>query len=237
MVIGSALTAEMGYPEQVIDLFRGKKPMSVACALKDGESLFLATDSAVGGLPVKATTDKKIAHVDNPPLAWATAGDESIGDLFGAWLRQQLAQTPSEPLTWERAVRPSVLKLAELNGVRVQASQLNRTRLEPERDLTQVLLVGYLAGVPEIAHLAVNGEWTLHVAAGRTFAAAGAGAHHAAMAYEVLNEKDLLPTDGADAIREVAGLAAKHAPYCEPPVHIWRVTPEVVEEVDGQGAQ
>ncbi len=231
-MIGSVLTAEMGYPEQVIDLFRGKKLMSVACALKDGECLFLATDSAVGGLPVKATTDKKIGHVDNPPLAWATAGDEAIGDLFGEWLRQQLAQTLSEPLTWERAVGPSVLKLAEFNGVRVQASQLNRTLLEPERILCQVLLVGYLAGMPEIVHLEVSGDWTMHVAAGRTFAAMGAGARHAAMAYEVLREKRLLPTEGIPIIREVTELTARYAPGCEPPVHIRRVTPEGVEEVD-----
>lgn len=226
----------MGYPEQAIDLFRGQEPMTIVCAVKVGQNLFLATDSAVGELQLKTTTDKKIAHVDNPPLVWATAVDEAIGDMFGAWLRQYLAATPPQPLTWEKVVGDSVSRLAGLNGNRVLAGQLNRITTVPERDLCEVLLVGYVAGMPEIVHLEVSGAWTMHVAAGRTFASIGGGAPYAAMAYEVLKEKDLLPADGADAIGEVAGLAAKHAPKCEPPVHIWRATPEGVEEVDGQEA-
>lgn len=233
MVIGSALTAEMGYPEQVINLSTGENPMTVACALKDGGRLYIAADSAVIGLAVKAASDKKVEFVESPPLAWVTSGDEAIGDMFGEWLRQQFEASRPEFDGWTDAIRLSVLRLAELNGTRVLASQQNRIRLEPELHLCQVLLAGYIAGIPEIVHLEVGGDWTMHVAAGRTFAAAGGGAHHAAMAYEVLKEKGLLPTDGADAIREVAGLAAKHAPNCEPPVHIRCVTSERVEEVDG----
>jgi hypothetical protein len=206
--------------------------VTIICALKDGDNLYIASDSAVGGLPTKAKTDRKINSVNHPPLAWGTAGDEAIGDLFEAWFRQQLASAKPEQLAWAAIIGPIVLRLAELNGIRTQASQLNKVRLEPERDLCQVLLVGYIAGQPEIVHLEVNGDWTMHVAAGRAFAAAGAGAHHAAMAYEVLKEKGLLPSDGTSTIREIAELTARHAPGCEPPVHIFKVAPDRVQKIE-----
>lgn len=62
-------------------------------------------------------------------------------------------------------------------------------------------------------------------ARGREFAAIGGGRYHAAMAYELLRERDLLPKDKQAAIREVTELAARYAPLCCLPVEVIKVMP------------
>lgn len=49
------------------------------------------------------------------------------------------------------------------------------------------------------------------------------------MAYELLQERDLLPKDRQKAVREVAELAAKRAPGCELPVTVAKVMPSGIE--------
>ncbi|TAK23879.1 MAG: hypothetical protein EPO26_07345 [Chloroflexota bacterium] len=205
--------------------------MTVAIALKDGDDLFLATDCAVGGLPVKELTDHKIQHAATLPLAWAGAGDEAISQQFGRWLNEQVAQSPTAALDWDGLVRATVERLAQLNGVRTRAAGLNHITFDPTGDLCQILMVGYVSGIAEIVHLGVKGDWTLHVVGGRSFAAIGSGSDHAATIYALLKERGLLPENGADAIREVATLATRYAPHCQLPVRIVKVTPTEVMQV------
>ena len=129
----------------------------------------------MNGLPVKAKSADKIEYIASPPLSWVTAGDEAIGDMFGNWLRQQMADTHADVQEWGSLARFATLKLADFNGTRVQASRRSGLSLDADRDLCQVLMTGYIAGAPEIVHLEVNGDWNLHVAAGRIFASMGAG--------------------------------------------------------------
>ncbi len=204
--------------------------MTVACAIYDADgALYLAADSALMGLPVQSAATK-ISSIDLPPLAWATAGDEAIGDLWSQWLTDQL-DPPPDPLDWERLIAAAVQRLAVLNGMRTGAASANHVGWDPAGDLTQVLLVGFVGSTAEIAHLEVNGDVTLHVLAGRHFAAIGAGRDHAWTAYQLLTERGQLPAEPAAALLEVTDLAARYAPSCAPPVSAVKVNRDGVESV------
>lgn len=205
--------------------------MTIACALARNEVIYLAADSAVAGLPTTGRAHK-LSHSDVLPLAWATAGDEAIGDQFGDWLRSQLASAgdPTK-ITWDALVENCVLRLAALNGIRSRAGQANHVSWNPGDALGQVLLVGFVGERAEIAHLEVSGDWTLHMLAGRSFTAIGSGQYHAAMTYELLLERGLLSNEGPAAVRDVAEAAARHAPHCSLPVDIVAVTRDGVVAV------
>jgi hypothetical protein len=209
---------------------REEGTVTVVCALKDNEQLFLAADSLLGGLPVEKLSSGKIETYtrEGVHLAWASSGDETIGDQFSDSLKRSLQQT-SQAFGWDELIDLCVPQLAQLNGIIREAKLRNRIPLDPENDFAQVLLVGYIGEQPEIVHFEPTGGWTLHLRAGREFAAIGGGRYHAAMTYELLRERNLLLEDKQAAIREVAELAARYAPLCCLPVEVIKVMPSGVE--------
>ena len=224
-------TAIIGEADDFVMPLVEREPMTVVCALQDEDCLYLAADSAVTGLPTKGSATK-IDHVTSLPLAWASSGDEAIGLQFGRQLKQWLAEADADELTWEKFVNVCVTLLAELNGVRRKVASLNSVGFNISHDFAEIMLVGFIGGVPEIAHLEQRGDWNLHLLAGRHFATIGSGSDHAAMAYEVLKENGLLPANGEAAISAVMDLAVRHAPNCEPPIHVWRVDRSGAAEIN-----
>ena len=85
-------------------LERESGSLTVICALRDGDSLFLAADSSLGGLPAKTRSSGKIETIvaDGIHLALAGSGDEAIADMFCDWLRRtiEVAKDKSQ-VSWE----------------------------------------------------------------------------------------------------------------------------------------
>jgi hypothetical protein len=203
--------------------------VTIICALRDGDDLYLAADSAISGLPTKALAESKIDYSDLMPLAWGTAGDEAVGDLWGAWLKTQLAaQKDLLAVTWETVITMGSRRLSEQNAVIYQNRTNIRVGVDPERDYTQVLLAGFINGTPEIAHLRVSGDFDMHLEAGRSFACMGAGRDMAAAAHELLSERGLLPASGEQCIRDVCEFVARVHPSCVMPVKVIHVTQQGV---------
>lgn len=146
---------------------REEGTVTVVCALRDNEELFLAADSSLAGLPVKTLSFGKIETYNREGLhlAWACSGDEAIGKQFSDWLKRSFQQT-SQAFGWDELVALCVPQLAQLNGIIREAKLRNRIPFEPENDFAQVLLVGYIGEQPEIVHLELTGEWTLHLRGG-----------------------------------------------------------------------
>ncbi|GEM_PF-6960659 len=203
--------------------------MTVVCALKDGDDLFLAADSSLGGLPVKTRVVTKLEYYNlSNPLIWATSGDESIGDEFSDWLKSQISHAPGLCLSWETFKNGCQDDLARRNGLFLRVRQQNHVPVNPENDYSQVLVVGYINGLPEILHIDFEGCSTFHLRAGRTFATIGGGRYHAATVYEVLLRKGILASSGLEAIKEVTEIAADLSPLCALPISVAKATKQGV---------
>lgn len=208
-----------------------KEPVTVICALRDGENLFLAADSSLSGLPVKTLSSGKIETFSRADarLAWACSGDETIGDLFSDKLKGMIDQNAETIRDMDALGRVGTAILSDLNGVARAAKQRIAWSLNPENDFAQVLIAAYIAQQPEIIELGWEGDRTYHLRAGRNFTTIGGGRYHAAMAYEVLRERNLLPQLGQAAIKQVVELVARYAPNCKLPVKVVRVTPSAID--------
>lgn len=95
------------------------------------------------------------------------------------------------------------------------------------RHLAQALIVGWLNGVPGILELDELGQ-SYRVVPEERFHAIGSGAHD----FKLINRVfDALNVDNTllDRLQLSMELTADGAPYCERPIHIWRVTAKSIE--------
>ena len=199
--------------------------MTVITALREGDdSVLIACDSgaheSAGG--IRITIPQKLQRQPQGALAWATAGDTSVGDDFTAWLKKY----PWPAASWQAFKADAIAELARLNGA--QREMIRLSGLEPDEFGVAVgLVVGWTGGEPNILELAADGKVTSYLEDG--FKAIGSGESHALIAHITLKPFTI---DPVERLRYVTQTAATLAQKCDLPVHVWRVTQVGVEEIE-----
>ena len=202
--------------------------MTVIAAIREHDTaLLIAADTGgeenPGQIPI--VVPNKLRRHPSAPLAWAAAGNETIGADFSEWL----VSYAWPPQDWKKFRDEAIEYLSQLNGR--QRELLSLARKEPAASDTAVVLVAGWLGTPEILELGDDAKVTSYIDDG--FHAVGSGKAHAYIAHRTLEGITGSPIE---KVHRLATVAAIMAPKSSPPVVIWRVTPDGVEEVDGKGA-
>jgi hypothetical protein len=220
---GSLASATQRWGDKIPIRKLSSRPMSVIAALDCGEYLALAADGMVtdnGGIRMTA---QKLHTLPDRPFAWGFSGSEGTGFKFRDWLRAW--QWP-EDATWTTVGDAAIEELSRLNGRNRRMSRLAGVDAADD-DLANVLMAGYIGGVPDILELTDRGA-AVSVKEG-VFGAIGAGHPHAALIYYTTRALKMPPSD--QLLGLVMSLAAHHAPQCGPPIRILKIDPTSVTEL------
>jgi hypothetical protein len=124
--------------------------MTLIGAMDCGDGLLLAADREVTADGIRVPTKTKIRRTQNPPLAWAIAGDQGLGAQFDDWLQARTAKpfTPKDDMTptpWDQLKLEAANRLNTLNGQR--KLEVARAQEQVSRDyFAGLLLVGCVGG-------------------------------------------------------------------------------------------
>jgi hypothetical protein len=199
--------------------------MSIIAALDAGDCLYLASDSMVTEESGVRLTRQKLDMLPGRPIAWGFSGDEGIGYQFRDWFKAW--PFPSDA-TWSHVADAAIEELSRLNGRKRALGKLAGVETT-DSDLADVLIAGYIAGVPDIYELTDRGSASS--VKHSVLAAIGSGHAHATIAYLTLRgTRKELKLD-QQLLGFAVGMAAQIAPQCGPPVRMLRLTPEGVEEL------
>ncbi len=186
--------------------------MTLIGAMDCKDYLLFAADNEITADDLRSPTKSKIRRVQNPPLAWAIAGEQGLGAQFSDWLeaRTRKAFVPSDPLTptpWEQLKLEAANYLNGLNGQR--RYEVNRAKGAPNNNLLAwLLLAGYVGGRFEVLEIDINGAAGFTKAHGHTFVGVGREATFALAAMRrVLAKHGIELPNGVEALREVMELA------------------------------
>jgi hypothetical protein len=200
--------------------------VTLIAALRTAECVLLAADSETHNQAVRVSV-RKLGMLDQRPIAWGFAGDESIGLDFGAWLKER-DWTESED--WESFREAAARALAALNGRRRTLAELSKATLAPE-SFTDVLIAGYIQAQSGILELDSDGGSSLRSML--DLVAIGSGKNHAIIVLQTLKALNgLRQFNAAQLLRMIMGIAATTAPECGPPIRFLRITTTGVEEID-----
>jgi len=204
--------------------FKRRRQMTIITALRENnDAILIACDSGAnetaGG--IRITIPQKLYRHEAGSLAWATAGDTSIGDEFTNWLREFGWPPPS----WQAFKNAAIGELSRLNGL--QRKMMRRAGLKPkETDGTAALVAGWIEGKSEILEFGSDGKVTSYLEDG--FKAIGSGESHALIAYITMKPFRI---SALERLRHLTQTAAMLAQKCDLPVHIWRVAAIGIEEI------
>jgi hypothetical protein len=174
--------------------------------------------------PLKSKVNNKLQKHDAAPLAWGTAGSMNIGiDRFGEWLKHY--QWP--PTDWASFETEVANKLSELNAEEKEYILLAKAKPE-YYDVANALVVGWLNGSPRILELTCRGTSNI---INENFYAIGSGGLNAkiidkAFDFAMLNKPPL------EKLRLNLKVVCETDLYCAEPIHIWRVEPDGITELN-----
>jgi ATP-dependent protease HslVU (ClpYQ) peptidase subunit len=196
-------------------------PMTIIAAMKENESsILLASDSEVAIGDIRLNYGNKLCRHPSASLAWAIAGDHTIGvDSFTPWLKAFKAPLPD----WKTFSDQAIRKLSELNGERRTLIELSHSKPN-KNDVCNCLMVGWLDR-PDIYELDDRGIITSYWRFG--FHALGSGSLHSWVAYKALTSIGLSALPKMRAIMEAV---VTTAPNCNQPIYIWRITQDTIVE-------
>jgi hypothetical protein len=166
---------------------------------------------------LKSTTDEKLQSHPTGLLAWAIAGNVSIGDPLTDWVKT--CEWP--PANSETFVDQVSAKVAELNGHQREMLKLANVQ-EKDQDTAIVLLVLCLDTL-QVVVIDDRGAATRYRRDEFPFHAIGSDGPHAklidaAYRYVGANIPDV------PRMNIVMSLASTKEPNCSLPIHIWRVS-------------
>jgi hypothetical protein len=121
--------------------------MTLLGSMNCGDHLLLAADSGIG-VEAVVLLRPKLNIVPGRSLAWGIVGNESLGAMFRDWLDSTKSDRWSD---WNMARDAALGKVNEINQWRrISAANagLDPNRLKDD-DFLEVLLVGYIGGVPQ----------------------------------------------------------------------------------------
>jgi len=131
--------------------------MTIVAAMSFEDHFLIAADSKVGQLGLTWSTCK-LYHIAKPPLAWGFAGELGVGREFSDWLS---GYNWKPDIDWYKLRDDSAIKLGELNKKHRHFITNSGSR-PTKKDLTSVLIVGYINEIPEILQIAGTGDWRFH---------------------------------------------------------------------------
>jgi|SRR6266566_2948393 len=206
--------------------------MTVLGAMKCGDFGLLAVDSGRTAGTYRTTTDKKIWRCQKPSLAWAIAGNESVGWAFNEWLS---IRTPKGWSDWTAARFEIGPELHERNGNYIRDVRVARAdpsiSWAPHRTAS-ALVVGWLGGVFDMLEVSADGGTDLWSGRdGYCFAGVGReGARYVVAGIKKTTGQALAMT--AEALYAVMETVAKHTQDCELPIRMVKVARDGVTDLD-----
>lgn len=204
------------------------RAMSVVAAMKLSDCICVMADSRLTYDCGVETTARKLYALPNQRVAWGTAGDAGIGNLFGDWLRA--LEWPTDP-TWRWFADAAASELARHNGRKRELAKQSGVEVK-ENDTTVALLAGYVGGTPAIYELTDRGS--VEELTDGQFIAIGSGRAHAFIANATLTTIGARFPQELQWLSVIMAVAARHAPDCGLPLHGFRITPETISELADQ---
>ncbi|MGE0599917.1 MAG: hypothetical protein AB7J35_10390 [Dehalococcoidia bacterium] len=198
----------------------------IAATAESPEAILIAADSGQteGETGLRGTFLGKLKRHPSEPVAWGNAGAMAIFDGFDSWMTAF-----DWTRGWEIFKAEALDHLAGLNGAHRRMIRKSgvRPKAQSQGDAMQALVVGWNGDSPEILQFDDRGVRESYKHEG--FYAIGSGGNIAIVAHRALRIVNGLPP--LNRLLVAVAMAAEMDKQCGPPLHVWRVTREAIEEV------
>ena len=221
-----ASCSEEWYPDGEIDVFKDV-PMTLISVVKETESALLIAADNLEYNPegrFSITPKSKLNRVGSGALAWACAGNATVGGWFSGRLRAN-APTSWFDVTDENGLRNAV---AKLNGSERGSAQLARIPWKDDFGVTCVL-AGWLNGEVGIWDIDTCGQPTPFLDHGILFE--GGPVKEAHLIWDALEDSNKTPLEKLQSVYKVIGVRTR---MIDEDPDIWRITSEGITVVQGR---
>jgi hypothetical protein len=193
------------------------------------DHVLIASDSCAVNSAMGAVDDRRVKlwPLADRPLVWGYYGPETVGDTLHRWL-DGLPKDHGGFKSWEAFGSLVAEGMAMLNGEMVKRAGLRGVPIQPEETVV-AQIAGYIDGEPRImiawqnGHVGFNGE--------AAFYGSPSGFGAAMAVWRTLEQERKAIALDRETLHNVMEIASRLTAGCGPPIQMWKVTPDAVEQI------